>query len=458
MPWNPFQRPSVNNGSRAAATARSSKIARYKARRSFALAPIHAPIVECDPPMRIAVVSALFPPYTIGGAETVAAELARALRHAGHQVDVVSTCRREALSRHRYRVDEWEGIRVWRIAPWNLYWNFDKRDQHPSGLVRAGWHMFDLWNPSVVHPLRQVLDQIQPEVVNTHNIDGFSPALWQVAHHCTGAIAHTLHDCHLICMRGTMRRRVGTICQPELCASCRVYAAYHAMFRQHVNVMISPTRTLADLHRLNGWGDVPMEVVQNAVEVPPLREAALPDSGPLRVLFMSRLEREKGCEALLSVVPLFNKMSGVEFHIAGRGLYADRFAQLAATHGHVHWHGFVSGPTKYELLRSSDVSLQLSECHDNAPLSLLEATQSGLHVVGTNVGGIPELISGLPGGELIGPGDTRALFGVLTALAGNADSVRLERRRRLASVAHYGYREMADGYLRVFSSLLPHAT
>jgi glycosyltransferase involved in cell wall biosynthesis len=407
--------------------------------------------------MRIALVSALFPPYAIGGAETVAAELARALRLAGHQVDVVSTCRREAVSRPGYRVDEWAGIRVWRIAPWNFYWSFDKRDQNPNGLVRAGWHMVDLWNPSVVHPLRQVLDQIRPEVVNTHNIDGFSPALWQAARRYTRAIAHTLHDCHLICMRGTMRRRDGTVCQQELCGSCRVYAAYHALFRRHVKVLISPTRTLAELHRRNGWSDLPIECVQNAVEAPLLRDADLPDSGPLRILFMSRLEREKGCEALLSVIPLFNEMSGVEFHLAGSGLYADRFAQLAARHGHVYFHGFVSGPSKYELLRSSDVFLQLSECHDNAPLSLLEARQSGLHMVGTNVGGIPELIGGLQGGDLIQPGDTQALYGVLTALAGNAESVRLQRRRRLASGAPYGYRQMADAYLQIFSSLLPHS-
>lgn len=405
--------------------------------------------------MRIALVSALFPPYAIGGAETVAAELARALRFGGHQVDVISTCRRKDVSKQGYREDEWEGLRVWRIAPWNLYWAFDKQEQHPNGLVRAGWHMVDLWNPSVLHPLRQVFDRIRPDVVNTHNIDGFSPALWQVARRYTGAVAHTLHDCHLICARATMRRRDGTICSQRLCALCRVYASYHAVFRQHVNTLITPTRALADLHRQSGWSGVPIEVVRNAVEVPSLGAAALPDSGPLRILFMSRLEREKGCEALLSVVRLFNEGSGVEFHLAGSGLYAERFAQLASSHAYVQWHGFVSGPSKHELLRSSDVFLQLSECHDNAPLSLLEAKQAGLHLVGTDVGGIPELIGAPQGGDLIRPGDTRALYSVLTALARNTGSLRHERRRRLESVAPYGYREMADAYLQVFSSLLP---
>src|SRR6266568_3183822 len=105
------------------------------------------------------------------------------------------------------------------------------------------------------------------------------------------------------------------------------------MLRTRVKLLISPTGTLAELHRECGWTDVPMEVVRNAVEVPLVREDDLPHSGPLRVLFMSRLEREKGCETLLSVIPQFGEECGVEFHVAGSGTYAHRFEQLAAARG-----------------------------------------------------------------------------------------------------------------------------
>lgn len=405
--------------------------------------------------MRIALASALFPPYAVGGAETVAAELARALQSAGHRVDVVSTCRRGEVPGNRYRVDEWGGVRVWRIAPWNLYWGFDKTQLNPSGLVRAGWHMVDLWNPSVLHPLRQVFEQIQPDIVNTHNIDGFSPVLWQAARRYTAAIVHTLHDCHLICARATMQRRDGTVCSARRCSMCRAYSTYHALFQRQVRTLISPTRALAELHRQGGWSEASIEIVPNAAEVPLPSERDLPDGGPLRVLFMSRLEREKGCEALLAAAAQFCQADGIEFHLAGSGSYAGRFGQFAATHSSVHWHGFVSGSSKHRLLASSDVFLQLSECHDNAPLSLVEARRSGLHLVGTDIGGIPELIGAPQYGQVIPPGDTRSLCSVLRALAGNVDEVRRERRRRLDAIAPYGFREMAESYARVFSSLLP---
>ncbi len=107
--------------------------------------------------MKIAIISSLFPPFGVGGAEQVASQLALALHRLGQQVDVISTCSRRELTGGRYRTDEWEGIRVWRIAPRNLYWRFDRETAQPNRLSRAAWHAIDLWNPSIIAPLNQIL-------------------------------------------------------------------------------------------------------------------------------------------------------------------------------------------------------------------------------------------------------------------------------------------------------------
>ena len=174
--------------------------------------------------VKIVIISSLFPPFDIGGAEQVAALLARTLRQLGHQIDVISTCRRSDLSVERYRIDCWEGIRVWRMAPWNVYWSFDKQEQRPHALRRAAWHFIDLCNWSVVPALAEVLNRISPDVVNTHNIDGMSPVVWRVARDYTSAVVHTLHDYHLICPRATMRKRDGAACD-SVCGLCHSYSA-----------------------------------------------------------------------------------------------------------------------------------------------------------------------------------------------------------------------------------------
>jgi glycosyltransferase involved in cell wall biosynthesis len=395
--------------------------------------------------MRVALLSSLFPPFAIGGAEQVASDLARALAALGHDVDVISTCDRRELGGASYRVDQWQGIRVWRVAPWNLYSRFAKEREQPGRLARAAWHAVDLWNPSVFGPLGKILDQVRPEVINTHNIDGLSPAVWQAARKHTPAIVHTLHDYHLLCPRATMRRADGTACE-RLCRTCSLYAQYHRWFASQVRVLVAPSQAIAEMHRQAGWRGPAIEIVRNGVDVPPVRPPDIAPADPLRAVFMSRLEREKGCETLLSVIP---RCGEIRFHVAGRGPYQERFLQPAAN---LTWHGFVTGNDKHELLLNADVFLQLSECRENAPLGLIEAKRYGLYLLGADIGGIPEQVG--EAGTLIPPADPECLRQTLEALSQRKQAIRDGRSERIRNAAGYGTREMAAEYLRVFRSAL----
>ena len=387
--------------------------------------------------------SSLFPPFAIGGAEQIAAGLARALVRLGHEVNVISTGERSGT-------DDWEGIRVWRVAPWNLYWRFAQEREQPGRLTRAAWHAVDLWNPSVFRSVGQVLDRVRPEVVNTHNIDGFSPAVWQAARKHTSAIVHTLHDYHLVCPRATMRRADGTVCE-RLCGLCGIYARYHRLFQRYVRTLIAPSRAIAEMHQQSGWRGPVVVVVRNGVDVPPVQLPRAPTGGPLRVVFLSRMEREKGCETLLSAMP---RCRDIEFHVAGRGPYEERFSELADKTANVVWHGFVTGDEKHDLLLNADVFLQLSECRENAPLGLIEARRYGLYLVGTAIGGIPEQIEIPRTGRLIPVRDPEKLCGTLQELARSAETLRSGRDERVRTNTAYGTREMAEGYLDVFRSAL----
>jgi len=402
--------------------------------------------------MKIAIVSSLFPPYAIGGAEQVAAQLAGALDRLGHQVDVISTCARSQLDGQPFSSEMRERTRIWRVAPRNLYWSYDKQREEPGRLARAGWHAVDLWNPSVILPLGKVLDQIRPDVVNTHNIDGFSPVVWQVARRYTPAIAHTLHDYHLICPRAVMQRRDGTMCE-SLCRFCSLYAQYHHRFQKYVGMLISPSMATAELHRRAGWTKPRIEIIRNGVDVEPVPQPEVAASHPLRVLFLSRLEREKGCETLLDVIPAFAGSSEIEFHAAGAGTLDKGFLELAEWVPNLTWHGFVRGRRKDELFSRCDVFLQLSECRENAPLSLSEAKAHGLYLVGTSVGGIPELIENSAAGQLIPAGDPRTLQALLETLCGSRAEIRKGRAARSERSAGHGTRQMAEAYVEAFRSL-----
>lgn len=380
----------------------------------------------------------------------MAANLGVALHELGHDVDVVTTCRPDYYAKGRCTL--WNGVRVWRIAPWNIYWSFDKHTTRPAALTRACWHAVDLWNPSVFEPLNRVLDRIQPDVINTHNIDGLSVAAWQAGSRYA-PLAHTLHDHHLVCARATMRRRNGEVCE-TLCGLCQVYAHYHVLFQRHVSMLIAPSRAIAETHRKAGWTAPALEVIQNGLDPEEVAAAEVPESEPLRVAFLSRLEREKGCETLLAVIRRLNTFPDIHFHLAGAGSYEAQYSRLASEQPNTTWHGFLMGADKAAFLARSDVFLQISECHENAPLGLIEAKRRGLYLVGSELGGIPELIQPSEFGVVLPPGSPDALFSTLQELAGRKREIRAGRPRRIAMSGRYGTREMAREYARVFRSLI----
>jgi glycosyltransferase involved in cell wall biosynthesis len=320
-------------------------------------------------------------------------------------------------------------------------------------MARACWHAIDLWNPLMIQPLRTVLDQIQPDVINSHNIDGFSPIVWQVARRYTPAVVHTLHDCHLLCPRATMQRRDGVICE-SLCKFCRLYAAYHRSFQKYPGVLIAPTLAIAELHRQAGWTAPRIGIIRNGVDVRPAPLPETAESDPLRVLFLSRLEREKGCETLLASISALAGSNEIEFHVAGRGSFESQFIELAERTPNAIWHGFVTGQPKDDLFSRCDVFLQLSECRENAPLSLSEAKAHGLYLLGTAVGGIPEMVENSDAGQLIPPGDQHKLAAALETLCRSRAAIRGGRTARAQRSAGYGTHEMADAYAETFRSLI----
>lgn len=70
--------------------------------------------------------------------------------------------------------------------------------------------------------------------------------------------------------------------------------------------------------------------------------------------------------------------------------------------------GFVAGDAKAELFDDHDIFLN-TNLVDNAPVTVLEAAASGLVVVSTDVGGIPDLLSDGSSAALVDAGDAQAM-------------------------------------------------
>jgi len=104
-----------------------------------------------------------------------------------------------------------------------------------------------------------------------------------------------------------------------------------------------------------------------------------------------------------------------------------------------------------EILRASDLFLLFSN-FENLPCVIIEALASGIPVVSTDVGGIPELINE-KNGMLVKPNDEVALFEKLNEMLDKHNSFNKEELRKFA-VENFSYHAVGEKFSDIYSRIL----
>jgi glycosyltransferase involved in cell wall biosynthesis len=113
--------------------------------------------------------------------------------------------------------------------------------------------------------------------------------------------------------------------------------------------------------------------------------------------------------------------------------------------------GFRSGEELSAAVQAASAVVMPSICHDNCPLAVIEAMAWGKPVIGSRVGGIPELVRDGEEGVLVPHGDTAALGAAMLRLQEDPElAERMGRAGRARVEAHYDagphYRAVAAAY------------
>jgi len=155
-------------------------------------------------------------------------------------------------------------------------------------------------------------------------------------------------------------------------------------------------------------------------------------NGVLRVTFVGRMIPDKGADILLEAVLRLDRPDIHLTLVGGSGFGPDdpltRFEQSIRRRAQrlgdrVTVLPFVPRAEVAALLTRADVVVVPSRWPEPCGLTVLEGMAAGAAVVGSEIGGIPEMLRGV--GILVPPGDPQALAEVLEALA--ADDALLER-------------------------------
>ena len=335
--------------------------------------------------MKILLVSTLYPPHIIGGAEKAAALLAEGLVRRGHRV-VVVTLHPEPDE----IVEDRNGVRVYRLPIDNFYWPFGQKNK-PHALLRLAWHIREMWNFKAGRRVGEILDAELPDVVNTHNVCGFSLAAWREIKRRRLRLVHTIHDYYLLCSRSTLFRD-GRNCENQ-CLDCKLLTLVRKHSSRLPDVAVSVSQHTLHQHNRRGFfegvaGTVIYNVQQQAAKSPTMAFRGNPSSQDLRFGFIGKIEEAKGIETLLAATKRLHQWNW-KLRIAGQGLDSyvhnlrERFPDPR-----IEWLGFTDAGEFYS---SVDVVVIPSLWAEPLPYVCVESLHAGKALICASSGGISEI-------------------------------------------------------------------
>ena len=282
-----------------------------------------------------------------------------------------------------------------------------------------------IYSKEVKYKLLELIGFVKPDIIHAHNIYGrLTSAVIDAAKKKKIPVVMTLHDYKLVCPSYLM------LSAGKACDACKGTAFYNCFFKKchkgslpaslvytieayfsryfkkydSVKYFISPSTFLLKKHIKAGITASKLLYLPNSIK---LNEFEPEFSNKSYILFVGRLSKEKGVLTLLKAA----KELDMSVRIVGDGSIKPDCEKFVKENeiNNVDFLGYKSGDELKELFRNAAFIVFPSECYENAPMTILEAFAYGKPVIGSNIGGIPEMIIDGETGLLFEPGNVNDL-------------------------------------------------
>jgi glycosyltransferase involved in cell wall biosynthesis len=231
---------------------------------------------------------------------------------------------------------------------------------------------------------------------------------------------------------------------------------------------------LAGMHRdhlvkVEGIDPGRISVINNGVDTDRFTPAAAADRDALRsglgieagrfaVSMVAALRPEKNHAMLLDAAEILNRRRGGRFVflLVGSGSEEDTLKERSARLGLGDSVRFLGERDDVDLiLKASDASVLCSfPVVETFPLAVLEAMATGIPVISTDVGSVPEIIENGVNGMIIESEDTDGLVSAIEKLEDDQkQAAAMGARARVKAEDRYSVRGMVDSYSRLFMEM-----
>lgn len=350
--------------------------------------------------MKVCFISNLYPPYIIGGAEICVKREAEYLNKLGHKVVIISSSPDATQS-----VEMLGDIKVYRIGLMNIYSPFSS--QNRSTIIKPIYHTINLWSPSSYLFIKRILKKENPDVVHIHNFKGMSLSIFDAVKSLNLPLVFTTHDFSLICLKASLLKSSGELCA-EKGKFCRFYNhIQNRLVNNKPDVVISPSQFLIDRFIEEGLFENTVKLrLPLGIELDDQKSEKRYDT--INFLYVGSLTKHKGVHLLVESFKQIDN-ENIRLHIVGKGIEESELKMLADSDKRINFRGFMTGTELSDIYSQANVVIVPSIIYDNSPTVIYESFMAGTPVIGSKIGGIPELIEDGYNGFLFDSGDLSSL-------------------------------------------------
>ena len=407
--------------------------------------------------MKITMLTTVYGKNAIGGAEKTAALLAQQLVKNGHQISIISLGAQGTSISHTQ--DE-QGIEVWQIPlvqiydPYNLKLKPTQNLTPPSSYQKALWHLIDVYNPFMGSQVKKTLKQIQPELVLTHALQGFSVSVWRVVKSLGIKLVHMTHDHALICP-GTAMTKNAKNCE-KICSQCSAYQVLRKTVAVQPDAIVGPSEVILKRHARYQWFNRIrlQQVIPNAIA----NEWPIPTSPVLlqakrRFGFLGRLDESKGLDTLLETCSLLPANS-FSLQIAGSGPL-EKFKKMAQDfHLNEDTVQLVGAVNAVEFLQQIDILVTPSRAFETFSNVVMEASCSGRPSIVSDRGALPERVQNGKSGWIFKAGDATDLAKVMLHCIDSPNEVLAKSQAALSMREQYSLEKQTHLFETLLTQVL----
>lgn len=266
-----------------------------------------------------------------------------------------------------------------------------------------------IYNRQAAKQLERLILDKKPDIAHIHLLfNSLSVSILPVLQKYRIPTVMTVHDYRLICPAYTLTNGKGKIC--ELCKDrhfihCTLNRcsngnltnsmllslenSFRSCFYEPLNyidkfIFVSKfaqkniSNSILDMHqKQSNYITLPQIYLQESIKKINHRY----------LLYFGRLSNEKGINSLLEAI---RDIPEIDLKIIGRGPLSKEIGNNYPKN--VSFLGFKEGQELKEYVKNALFTIVPSEWYENNPLSIIESLSLGTPVIGSNIGGIPELI------------------------------------------------------------------